>query len=148
MRLRPFEPADDADLISWLRTPEELHLFTGPRLEFPLTAQQLDEIRADAATSPFTATDDGAAVGHIELVSTGEGVARIARVLVDPARQGRGLGELLLRAVLDEARERGIRTLTLRVIPTNARAIALYEKLGFAFTGEEEGARTMALEQP
>lgn len=148
MLLRPFDPADDAELISWLRTPEELYLFTGPRLTFPLDGAQLDEIRADATITPFTALVDGTVVGHIELVSTGDAEARIARVLVDPARQGQGLGELLMRSVVAEARGRGIRLLTLRVIPTNARAIALYEKLGFRFTGEEEGARTMALQNP
>jgi len=145
MQLRPFEPADDAALISWLRTPEELYIFTGPRLTFPLDSAQLDEIRADATLTPFTATADGAVVGHIELVSTGEARARIARVLVDPALQGRGLGEQLLRTVLDEARERGIRALTLRVVPTNARAIALYEKLGFVLTGTEENMNLMEL---
>lgn len=81
-------------------------------------------------------------------MSTGVAEARIARVLVDPARQGRGLGEQLLRAVVGAARERGIRVLTLRVIPTNARAIGLYEKLGFVFTGEDDGALTMRLENP
>jgi ribosomal protein S18 acetylase RimI-like enzyme len=143
--LRPFDPADDAELISWLRTAEELYLFTGPRLTFPLDSAQLDEIRADATITPFTAVVDGTAVGHIELVSTGDAQARIARVLVDPARQGQGLGERLLRSVIAEARGRGIRLLTLRVIPTNARAIALYEKLGFVAAGEEDGAIVMEL---
>lgn len=146
LRLRPFVPADDAGLISWLRTAEELYVFTGPRLSFPLDSAQLDEIRADAAITPFTATENGTAVGHIELVSTAPARARIARVLVDPARQGEGLGEQLLRAVLAEARERGIRMLTLRVIPTNSRAIALYEKLGFTPAGEEEGMNLMELQ--
>ena len=145
MLLRTFEPADDAALISWLRTPEELYIFTGPRLTFPLDSAQLDEIRADATITAFTAVVDGAPAGHIELVSTGEHRARIARVLVDPARQGQGLGEQLLRAVLVEAEGRGIRTLTLRVVPTNARAIALYDKLGFVRTGDEENMNLMEL---
>lgn len=145
MRLRPYTAADDEQLISWLRTPDELHLFTGPLLTFPLTVEQLDSLRADARITQFSAEADGAVVGHIELVSTGEAEARIARVLVDPSRQGRGLGEQLLRAVIAEAGERGITALTLRVFPTNARAIALYEKLGFVYTGVEEGANTMRL---
>ena len=36
--------------------------------------------------------------------------------------------------------------LSLRVIPTNARAIALYEKLGFVLAGVEDGANYMELE--
>lgn len=148
MLLRPFEPSDDDQLISWIRSPDELYLFTGPRLTFPLTGEQLAEIRTDAAITPFTAVVDDTVVGHIELVSTGEAVARIARVLVDPARQGQGLGERLMRAVLAEGRARGIRVLTLRVIATNARAISLYTKLGFVDAGIEEGANLMRLESP
>jgi len=36
MLLKPFDRADDALLISWLQASEELMLFTGPRLSFPL----------------------------------------------------------------------------------------------------------------
>jgi ribosomal protein S18 acetylase RimI-like enzyme len=149
--LRRFEPRDDASLISWLRTPEELYLFTGPRLRWPLDTTQLDGLRADESFTPFTAELDGAAVGHIELVSTGEGRARVARVLIAPELQGRGLGEQLVRAVLAEARARGIRSLTLFVLPDNARAIALYEKLGFEHRGPSEqlhGALLMELQDP
>jgi ribosomal protein S18 acetylase RimI-like enzyme len=146
--LRKFEPRDDASLVSWLRTPEELYLFTGPRLRWPLDIPQLDGLRADESFTQFTAELEGTAVGHIELVSTGEGQARVARVLVAPELQGRGLGEQLVRAVLAEARARGIHSLTLFVLPDNARAIALYEKVGFEHRGPSEqlhGALLMEL---
>lgn len=152
--LRAFAPADDAALISWLRTPDELTLFTGPRLTWPLTTEQLDELRATPEFSPFTAVDeDGTPVGHIELVSTGPTSARVARVLVDPAQRGRGLGEQLTRAIIAEAAERGIRSLALFVFPDNTPAITLYEKLGFEHRGPSDqlsGALLMELllEQP
>lgn len=145
MRLRPFTPLDDATLVGWVRTAEELFLFTGPMLTFPLDVAQLDGLRANPDLTQFAAVVDEVVVGHIELVSTGAESARVARVLIDPAHQGEGLGERLMRAVITEARERGIRTLALRVIPSNTRAIALYEKLGFEFTGVDDGANTMSL---
>lgn len=46
---------------------------------------------------------------------------------------------------------RGIRSLTLFVLPDNARAIALYEKLGFEHRGPSEqlrGALLMELQDP
>jgi GNAT superfamily N-acetyltransferase len=49
-----------------------------------------------------------------------------------PSHRRRGLGERVLVAGLDAARERGCETAWLEVIDGNARAIALYEKLGFA----------------
>lgn len=139
LTLRPFQPEDDAALISWLRTPEELVLFTGPVLSWPLDSAQLDGLRANPQFSPFTAVDDtGTPVGHVELVSTGDDSARIGRVLVDPARQGQGLGELVVRAAIAEAWDRGIRSLALFVFPENTRAVRLYEKLGFVHRGPSE----------
>ena len=48
-----------------------------------------------------------------------------------------GLGRILMIAVLDWMRVRGIEKACLEVFSTNARAIALYRRLGF----EEEGRR-------
>jgi len=42
-----------------------------------------------------------------------------------------GVGEQLMRALLDVARQAGVRRVQLEVLEANARARALYEKLGF-----------------
>ena len=52
-------------------------------------------------------------------------------VAVVHAHRGRGIGEALVRALIDWARERGILRLKLGVFATNVAAIRLYEKLGF-----------------
>jgi len=49
--------------------------------------------------------------------------------------RGRGLGERLIRAALDAARERGFEKVELSVYATNPRARALYEKVGFVHEG-------------
>ncbi len=136
--LRRFEPDDDAALISWVRSPEELVLFTGPVLTWPLTTDQLDGLRANPLFTAFTAIEAGEVVGHIELISTGPDSARMGRVLVDPAQRGRGLGEQLVRAFIAEAAARGIRTLGLFVFPDNIPAVRLYEKLGFEHRGPSD----------
>ena len=51
-----------------------------------------------------------------------------------PSHRRRGLGERALVAGLEAAREHGCTEAWLEVIDGNARAIALYEKLGFAVT--------------
>jgi ribosomal protein S18 acetylase RimI-like enzyme len=53
--------------------------------------------------------------------------------VVVPERR-HGVGEQLMRAVLDGARARGIREVRLEVIRENERAIPLYERLGFERT--------------
>lgn len=50
---------------------------------------------------------------------------------VAPEARRRGLGDRLMKAVLERARERGAREAWLEVLTTNARAIPLYERLGF-----------------
>ena len=55
----------------------------------------------------------------------------IATIAVHPAWRGRGLGEMLILALLDRARERGARRATLEVRVTNQGAQALYRHVGF-----------------
>ena len=50
---------------------------------------------------------------------------------VAAAHRGKGLGEALMREVIDVARARGLRELWLEVLTPNAPAFALYRKLGF-----------------
>jgi ribosomal-protein-alanine N-acetyltransferase len=61
--------------------------------------------------------------------------AHITTIGVDPDQRGRGLGELLLICMFDEAIERGANWLTLEVRVTNAAAQALYRKYGFTTHG-------------
>jgi ribosomal protein S18 acetylase RimI-like enzyme len=61
----------------------------------------------------------------------GPGTAHIAQLMVDPSAQGQGLGRRLARAVLAHARRSGAARVTLLVAASNARAVDLYESLGF-----------------
>jgi predicted GNAT family acetyltransferase len=58
------------------------------------------------------------------------GYTEVSAVCSDPAFQGRGLGESLVRAVAGRIQAEGL-TPFLHVLETNRRAIALYERLGF-----------------
>ena len=57
------------------------------------------------------------------------GVALIARF------RNQGLGDQMVAYMLDWARQRGLRKVTLGVFATNKRAIHLYEKFGFTVEG-------------
>jgi ribosomal protein S18 acetylase RimI-like enzyme len=52
-------------------------------------------------------------------------------MFVDERFRGQGVGTALLDRLLDWAREKNIRSLSLHVFPHNARAIALYKRAGF-----------------
>jgi ribosomal protein S18 acetylase RimI-like enzyme len=79
------------------------------------------------------AVRDGQPVGVCMLGLRGD-EAWIGGLGVVVAERRGGLGARLMEAVLDEARERGVREVRLEVIVENERAIPLYERLGFERT--------------
>lgn len=74
----------------------------------------------------------------------------IGRVAVLASWRGRGVGEALMRVLLESARERGIARVELH---SQVHALAFYERLGFVASGEEYlecgiAHRTMAIDLP
>lgn len=68
-----------------------------------------------------------------------EGEAEFRMLAVDPAAQGRGVGEALVRACIERARDAGCRALVLCSRSDVAfSAIRLYERLGFTRTPEKD----------
>jgi ribosomal protein S18 acetylase RimI-like enzyme len=83
---------------------------------------------------------DGVVVGYIRLgyptpLACNSHVRQIQGLAVADAVRGAGVGRALLRAAQDEARRRGARRITLRVLGHNAPARRLYESEGFVVEG-------------
>ncbi|MET9828693.1 GNAT family N-acetyltransferase [Streptomyces sp. NPDC006385] len=62
-------------------------------------------------------------------------VRQIQGLAVADEARGRGVGRALIRAAVEEARRRGARRLTLRVLGHNTPARKLYESEGFVVEG-------------
>ncbi|MBV2353626.1 GNAT family N-acetyltransferase [Streptomyces sp. J2-1] len=83
---------------------------------------------------------DGRVAGYVRLVpptrlASNAHVRQIQGFAVAEAARGRGAGRALLRGALEEARRRGARRVTLRVLGHNTPARRLYESEGFAVEG-------------
>jgi GNAT superfamily N-acetyltransferase len=79
---------------------------------------------------------DGTLLGFIHLHGTrdfftAEEHGHVSDIVVAPEAEGRGVGRALMEAAEDWARGRGYRLLSLHVFEANARARALYERLGY-----------------
>lgn len=61
--------------------------------------------------------------------------ADITNVAVSEEFRGRGVGYQMLKTLMDEGRQRGVKRYTLEVRISNASALRLYEKLGFSSVG-------------
>jgi phosphinothricin acetyltransferase len=59
-------------------------------------------------------------------------------VYVDPRHQGRGIGRLLLGALIEASEAAGIWTLQSGVFPENAASLALHRSCGFRVVGTRE----------
>ena len=151
LALRAFAAGDDAALIGWIASASELERFAGPTLAWPLDGAQLEALRADPQVFAWTAYADPvrrAAVGHVEVVRVAADAGRIARVLLDPARRGEGLGAPLVAAAMAYASALGMPRLELNVYADNAAAIRAYRRLGFEDVGahpRDPRVRTYAL---
>jgi ribosomal protein S18 acetylase RimI-like enzyme len=131
-------PASSLDL------PELAHVFNasyeGYLLPFHIDEATLRfmveayDIDLDASRVAFR---DGDAVGLANLAVRGED-GWVGGVGVMPSARRGGIGETLMRALHDEAQERGLRRVWLEVIEANEQAFLLYEKLGYTVTRELE----------
>lgn len=68
----------------------------------------------------------------------------IDKVMVQEADRGQGIASLLMEALLEEGRRRGVKEFTLEVRAGNTAAIRLYEKFGLI----SEGIRPRFYEKP
>ncbi|WP_406729847.1 GNAT family N-acetyltransferase [Streptomyces sp. GD-15H] len=83
---------------------------------------------------------DGRVVGYVRLgfpteLASHRHVQQIRGLAVADAARGMGVGRALVRAAVQQARERGARRITLRVLGHNSAARALYESEGFVVEG-------------
>jgi ribosomal-protein-alanine acetyltransferase len=87
----------------------------------------------------IVAQEDKAITGYALVVfRKGSKIGRLYSIAVDKTRAGRGVGRALLAASEEAARKRKCNLFALEVRADNPRAIALYEKNGYAMTGREE----------
>lgn len=105
-------------------------------------AQQTTELE-DPASTFLIAEVDGHAAGYAKLYDgepeksvEGPNPVELVRLYVSRDWLGRGIGEQLMGACIDEARHAGHETIWLGVWERNARAQAFYRKWNFRTVGE------------
>jgi GNAT superfamily N-acetyltransferase len=95
----------------------------------------------------FVAEVEGAVVGT---VATGDsdvgGAAALIAMWVDPRYRRRGIGDVLVKTVIDWSRERKYGEVFLWVTDVNAAAERLYARNGFARTGADQEVRPGEIE--
>jgi ribosomal protein S18 acetylase RimI-like enzyme len=119
--------------------PEDMAAYLASSFNLAQQTAELD----DPASTFFIAEVSGVAAGYAQLQagSSAEGIegakpVELVRLYVSKEWLGRGVGEALMRACVDEARRAGHETIWLGVWERNGRAQAFYRKWNFRAVGE------------
>ncbi len=105
---------------------------------YNLNGRQLQYLCQRASSVFLVAEVDGKIVGEgIALVRHHKHSlsGRAYSLAVDPAYRGRGIGEKLMREMIEQLRLRNVRRIYLEVEASNASAIKLYQRIGFRKIG-------------
>jgi ribosomal protein S18 acetylase RimI-like enzyme len=105
------------------------------------------ELAYRQATIATVAEKDGHTIGYQISTTTPLG-GHLARLAVDPRLQGQGIGYLLLHDLLSQFIRRGANIVTVNTQKDNTASLALYQRMGFKFSGEEYPVYQMDLSVP
>lgn len=97
--------------------------------------------RADYLT---VAEVQGAIVGYQLTTPTSQG-AHLARLAVQPAWQGQGIGAALVADLIDHSARRNYRELTVNTQDNNAGSLAVYQRMGFVRSSVQYPVYLLAL---
>ena len=117
-------------VVDWGSTPALRDIRTCVFVDEQKVAPELEWDDLDATTAThFLLTLDGVPAGTARLLPDGH----IGRVALLPPARGKGLGQQLMRAVMQHAQQAGLRQLELSA---QTHALGFYESLGFAACSE------------
>ena len=109
-------------------------------------AERIERIAADPSTWMIVAEVESEPAGlgalHVQnLVERDELGCKVAALVVGQRFRRRGIGELLMQALEDEARRRGGKVMVLNTAHRRADAHGFYEALGYEHTGRRYAKR-------
>lgn len=136
LALRPIRPEDDAAVSRIIRTVMPSFGAKGPG--FAINDPEVDAMSAEyskpRSSYVVVVTEEGTVVGGggVAPLAGGDGTTCELKKMyfLDKAR-GQGVGERLLRHLLDEAKRHGFSRMYLETLTGMDAAIKLYRKLGF-----------------
>lgn len=151
--IRPIRPEDaeiEAEFVRNLSNESRYYRFMGSLRE--LTPQMLshftrvDYDRHMALIAITRANGRESEVAVARYIITDAGSSCEFAIVVTDAWQHRGVGTHLMRALMDAARQRGLRTMYGEVFSSNHKMLNFVARLGFHATPDPNDARLMRIE--
>ena len=95
----------------------------------------LDEVRARLGTGEFLVAEDGDSLAGCAYIEVRGERSYLGLLSIDPARQGSGLGSLLVAAAEDRCRGKGCRFMDLQIVNLREELPGFYTRRGYRADG-------------
>ena len=142
VRLTPLRDEDSDRLFAWIND-RDLVILSAPFHAVERAAHDAwfaaIRRRDDVRIFGIRLVDGDELIGSCQLHSIADGSAELQIRIGEPAARGRGYGSEAVRLLLRHAfRELGLQQVTLHVLASNERAVAVYRRTGFAEVRADE----------
>jgi putative acetyltransferase len=135
MQIRPIEPGDNEALAKVIRTAlAEFGANKPGTVYFDPTTDALFELFRTPKSFYYVALVDGKVVGGCGIFPTDnlpDGTCELVKLYLAKEARGTGLGKQLMEISLSWAKENGYTQVYLESMPELAKAVSIYEKVGF-----------------
>lgn len=135
MQIRPIEPGDNEALAKVIRTAlAEFGANKPGTVYFDPTTDALYELFRTPGSFYYVATIDKVVVGGCGIFPTDnlpDGTCELVKLYVSKEARGTGLGKQLMEISLSWAKKNGYTQVYLESMPELAKAVSIYEKVGF-----------------
>ena len=138
---------DKQAIIHWTNSKgaDFLQQWAGDALPYPLTIEALN-----ALSHCFRIEKEGSFIGMIQQIKVEENNIHIGRFLINPSLTGKGLGSLIINAIISECLHLN-KKIACRLLTVDAyiQALPFYEKMGFKYLtekDEQEDTRVMFID--
>ncbi|HEY31575.1 MAG TPA: GNAT family N-acetyltransferase [Dehalococcoidia bacterium] len=139
--IRDYETRDyDACRSLWVElTQHHRDIYEDPSIGGDDPGHGFDEyLENPRRQSTWVAESEGQVVALAGLLLHSKEEGEVEPVVVSQPYRDRGIGTRLVEHVVKEAKEKGVRFLSIRPVARNERAISLYARLGFSTVGAVE----------
>jgi putative acetyltransferase len=135
MKIRPIESGDNEALAKVIRTAlAEFGANKPGTVYFDPTTDALYELFRTPGSFYYVATIDEVVVGGCGIFPTDnlpDGTCELVKLYVSKEARGTGLGKQLMEKSMSWAKENGYTQVYLESMPELAKAVSIYEKVGF-----------------
>ncbi len=137
LRMRPYAPSDMESCRDLWRELNQRHrdIYDDQSIGGDDPGVEFDEhLRRRHIVGTWVTEQNDEVVAFVCLLVDGE-EGEIDPIVVRSAKRSRGIGRQLLGLMVEEARRRGVRSLSIKPVARNIEAMALYHDVGFRTLG-------------